>query len=220
MEYLQSIADFVLHIDQHLIEIVSNYQTWTYLLLFLIVFAETGFVVTPFLPGDSLLFAAGAVIAHQASELNIALMAVILIVAAILGDWVNYHVGRYLGPKVFSGKYRLFQQSHLWKAQSFYYKYGGKAIIYARFVPVLRTFSPFVAGIAHMKYSKFASYNVAGGILWVGSFLMLGYFFGNLTWIRENFSIVILAIILISVLPPILEGYIGKKKQLRTISRS
>lgn len=205
MELLTSLIDFILHIDQHLVDIVNQYQTWTYLILFLIIFAETGLVVTPFLPGDSLLFAAGAIIAKPDSNLNILIMCLLLIAAAIIGDMVNYHVGKHLGPKAFSGRYRLLKKEYLEKTQLFYNKHGGKTIIYARFIPIIRTFAPFVAGIGTMSYTRFATYNVAGGILWVGSFLFLGYFFGGLPVIKDNFTYVIFAIILVSLLPPLIE---------------
>ena len=212
MEYIQTLIDFVLHIDRHLVEIVSEYQTWTYLILFIIIFAETGFVVTPFLPGDSLLFAAGAIIAKPESGLNIFLMCLLLIAAAILGDMLNYFIGDYVGPKAFSGKYKLLKKEYLAKTQAFYDKYGGKTIIYARFVPIVRTFAPFVAGIGTMHYGRFASYNVIGAILWVAGFLFLGYFFGGLPIIKENFSLVIFAIIFLSILPPIIEILRKKRK--------
>lgn len=212
MEIIQSIIDFILHIDKHLVEIVSEYQTWTYLILFLIIFAETGLVVTPFLPGDSLLFAAGAIVAKEESGLNIFLMAAILIIAAILGDMVNYLIGDYIGPRAFSGKYKLLKKEYLEKTQAFYVKHGGKTIIYARFIPIIRTFAPFVAGVGTMSYSKFASYNVIGGVLWVVSFLFIGFFFGNLPIIKQNFTYVIFAIILLSLLPPIIELLKGKSK--------
>lgn len=212
MELIKTLIDFILHIDQHLVEIVSNYKTWTYLILFLIIFAETGLVVTPFLPGDSLLFAAGAIIAKPESNLNIVLTCVLLIVAAILGDLVNYHVGKYIGPKAFSGKYRLLKKEYLERTQEFYYKHGGKTIIYARFIPIIRTFAPFVAGIGTMSYLRFATYNVVGGIAWVISFLLLGYFFGSLPVIKDNFTYVIFGIILVSVLPPVIEVIRAKRK--------
>ncbi|WP_394332400.1 DedA family protein [Arcticibacter eurypsychrophilus] len=203
--------DFVLHIDKHLVEIVSEYSTWTYLILFIIIFAETGFVVTPFLPGDSLLFAAGAIIARPESGLNIFFMGLLLIAAAVLGDMANYHIGDYIGPKAFSGKYKLLKKEYLEKTQHFYDKHGGKTIIYARFVPIVRTFAPFIAGIGTMSYARFASYNVVGGVAWVSSFLFLGYFFGGLPLIKDNFTYVIFAIILISLIPPLFE-VLRKKK--------
>jgi membrane-associated protein len=213
LELIKTLIDFILHIDQHLVEIVSNYKTWTYLILFLIIFAETGLVVTPFLPGDSLLFATGAIIAKPESNLNIVLACVLLIVAAILGDLVNYHVGKYIGPKAFSGKYRFLKKEYLQRTQEFYYKHGGKTIIYARFIPIIRTFAPFVAGIGTMSYLRFATYNVVGGVAWVVSFLLLGYFFGGLPVIKDNFTYVIFGIILLSVLPPVIEVIRGKRKR-------
>jgi len=216
LDFIYSIIDFILHIDDHLVEIVNNYQTWTYLILFLIIFAETGLVVTPFLPGDSLLFAAGAIIAKPETDLNIFVMWILLMVAGILGDLVNYHIGKYIGPKAFSGKYKFLKKEYLEKTEKFYEKYGGKTIIYARFVPIIRTFAPFVAGVGSMSYAKFASYNVIGAILWVTSFLFIGYFFGGLPIIKDNFTIVIFAIILLSMLPPIIEVVkekYGKKKE-------
>ena len=216
MDFIYSIIDFILHIDDHLVEIVNNYQTWTYLILFLIIFADTGLVVTPFLPGDSLLFAAGAIIAKPETDLTIFVMWILLMVAGILGDLVNYHIGKYIGPKAFSGKYKFLKKEYLEKTEKFYDKYGGKTIIYARFVPIIRTFAPFVAGVGSMSYAKFASYNVIGAILWVTSFLFIGYFFGGLPIIKDNFTIVIFAIILLSMLPPIIEVVkekYGKKKE-------
>lgn len=218
MEFISTLIDFVLHIDKHLVEIVNNYQTWTYLILFLVIFAETGFVVTPFLPGDSLLFAAGAIIAKPESELNIFLMCILLIIAAILGDMANYHIGDYVGPKAFSGKYKLLKKEYLEKTQAFYLKHGGKTIIYARFVPIVRTFAPFVAGVGTMSYTRFASYNVIGGILWVSSFLFIGYFFGGLPVIKDNFTYVIFAIILLSLVPPVIEVIRGRSKSAQAES--
>jgi membrane-associated protein len=212
IELIKSIIDFILHIDHHLVEIVSEYQTWTYLILFLIIFAETGLVVTPFLPGDSLLFAAGAIIAKPESGLSIIFLWILLMIAAVLGDLVNYHVGKFVGYEAFSGKYKLLKKEYLEKTQEFYIKHGGKTIIYARFIPIIRTFAPFVAGIGTMTYGKFASFNVVGGIAWVTSFLFMGYFFGGLPVIKENFTYVIFAIILVSILPPIIEVIREKRK--------
>jgi membrane-associated protein len=215
MEFIQSIIDFILHIDHHLVEIVNNYQTWTYLILFLIIFAETGFVVTPFLPGDSLLFAAGAIIAKPEVGLHIFVMALLLIVAAILGDLVNYHIGKLIGVKAFSGRYKFLKQEYLQRTQDFYYKHGGKTIIYARFIPIIRTFAPFVAGIGTMTYKKFAAFNIVGGIAWVSSFLFLGYFFGGIPVIKKNFTYVVFGIILVSILPPIIELIREKRKKAK-----
>lgn len=205
MEIIQNLIDFILHIDKHLVDIVSEYQTWTYLILFLIIFAETGLVVTPFLPGDSLLFAAGAIIAKPESNLNVWLMWGLLFLAAIIGDMVNYMIGDYIGPRAFSGRYKFLKKEYLDKTQNFYLKHGGKTIIYARFIPIIRTFAPFVAGIGTMSYSRFASYNVVGGFLWVTSFLFIGFFFGGLPVIKQNFTYVIIGIIILSILPPFIE---------------
>ncbi len=213
MEFITSIFDFILHIDDHLVAIVNSYQTWTYLILFLIIFAETGLVVTPFLPGDSLLFAAGAIIAKPETNLNIWLMWVILMAAAILGDLVNYHIGKFIGPRAFSGKFKLLKREYLEKTQAFYDKHGGKTIIYARFIPIIRTFAPFIAGIGAMGYLRFASFNLVGGVLWVSSFLLLGYFFGGLPMIKDNFTYVVLAIIFLSLVPPIVELIRGSNKK-------
>jgi membrane-associated protein len=212
MELIKSLIDFILHIDHHLVEIVNDYKTWTYLILFLIIFAETGLVVTPFLPGDSLLFAAGAIIAKPETDLNIVLMWVLLMIAAVLGDLVNYHVGKYIGVQAFSGKYKLLKVEYLNKTQAFYNKHGGKTIIYARFIPIIRTFAPFVAGIGTMTYGKFATFNVVGGIAWVTSFLFIGYYFGGLPIIKDNFTYVIFGIILLSILPPIIE-YLRERRR-------
>lgn len=210
MEVITAIVDFILHIDKHLVEIVNEYQTWTYLILFLIIFAETGLVVTPFLPGDSLLFAAGAIVAKPDTDLNIVIMCVLLVIAAILGDLVNYHVGKYVGPVAFSGKYKFLKKEYLERTQHFYVKHGGKTIIYARFIPIVRTFAPFVAGIGSMRYSKFASFNIVGGCLWVAAFLFLGYYIGGQPVIKDNFTYVVFAIILLSILPPVIEMLKGK----------
>lgn len=205
MELVRSLIDVFIHLDKHLTEIVGQYQTWTYLILFVIIFCETGLVVTPFLPGDSLLFAAGAIAALSGSPLNIVLLAVLLIIAAILGDTVNYWIGQYIGPKAFSGKIPGLKHEYLTRTHAFFEKYGGKTIIIARFIPIVRTFAPFVAGIGSMTYRYFISFNVIGGTIWVLLFLGAGYFFGNLEVVRHNFSLVIMAIIAISVLPAVYE---------------
>lgn len=212
MEVISTLIDFVLHIDKHLVSIVNEYQYWTYLILFLIIFAETGLVVTPFLPGDSVLFAMGALIAKPETDLNILLMTGLLVVAAILGDFVNYEIGKHFGKRVFKEDSKIFKPQYLQKTEAFYAKYGGKTIIYARFVPIVRTFAPFVAGISKMSYSQFGKYNMVGGILWVSLFLFAGYFFGQIEFIQKNFSIVVLAIILLSITPPILE-FIKQRKR-------
>ena len=196
--------DVVLHLDQHLQALVASHGAWIYLILFLIIFCETGLVVTPFLPGDSLLFVAGTVAA--AGGMDIHLLVLLLIIAAILGDAVNYGVGHYIGPRIFShGDSRWLNPKHLQRAHDFYEKYGGKTIIIARFVPIVRTYAPFVAGAASMTYSRFALYNVSGAVLWVVSLGYAGYFFGNLPIIKNNLTLVILGIIFLSILPGIIE---------------
>ena len=213
MEFLPSIVDFFLHLDRHLAEVIQSYGTWTYAILFAIVFLETGLVVTPLLPGDSLLFAAGSFAALGALDLS--LLFVLLSVAAILGDTVNYAIGHYLGPKVFHyPKSRFFNPDHLKKTHDFYEKYGGKTIIIARFIPIVRTFAPFVAGIGAMSYPRFITYNVVGGIVWVAVCLGAGYFFGNLPFVKKNFSLVILAIIVVSVMPAVVE-YLRHRSQAK-----
>ncbi len=200
MEFIAAIADFVLHIDVHLGEIIAKYGVLTFLILFTIVFAETGFVVTPFLPGDSLLFAAGAFAAL--GDLNILILVVVLTAAAILGDTANYWIGHFFGQKIVDNpKIPFINQDHIDKTQEFYKKHGGKTIFLARFVPIVRTFAPFVAGVGKMHYGKFISYNVFGGIVWVFLFSFAGYFFGNIPAIKHNFSLVIVGIILISLVP-------------------
>ncbi len=204
MDLVHWFVDFFLHLDRHLAEVIQQYGAWTYALLFLIVFLETGLVVTPFLPGDSLLFAAGSFAALGA--LRLWPLFFLLCAAAILGDTVNYAIGHYLGPKVFHfPRSRLFNPEHLRQTHDFYEKYGGKTIIIARFIPIVRTFAPFVAGIGAMSYARFLIYNVLGGVLWVFVCLFAGHFFGNLPFVRKNFSLVIVAIIFISVLPALVE---------------
>jgi membrane-associated protein len=203
MELIQTLIDIVLHLDKYLGEIIRNYGIWTYAILFFIIFMETGFVVTPFLPGDSLLFAAGAFAAL--GDLNIVVLIVLLTAAAILGDTVNYWIGHYIGPRAFSGSIRFLKKEYLDRTHEFYEKHGGKTIILARFIPIIRTFAPFVAGVGEMTYLHFITYNVVGGIAWVLLFTLGGYFFGNLPAVQDNFTLVILAIIFISVLPGIIE---------------
>lgn len=204
MDALKGLVDLFVHLDQHLSRVISDYGTWTHLILFLIVFCETGLVVTPFLPGDSLLFAAGTFAALGA--LDLWLVVLLLIVAAILGDTVNYWVGAYIGQRAFGGNIRFLRQEYLDRTHAFYEKHGGKTIILARFVPIIRTFAPFVAGVGAMSYPKFLTYNIVGAVLWVGLFVLGGYFFGTIPSVRENFTLVILAIIAISVLPIVLEA--------------
>lgn len=204
MEWLSYFIEFVLHLDKHLYELVIHYGIWVYAILFLIIFTETGLVIMPLLPGDSLLFAAGAVAAT--GGLNPHLLVILLIIAAILGDTTNYWIGYYLGPKVFSQtQSRLFNPQHLQRTHHFYQKHGGKTIIIARFLPIIRTFAPFVAGVGAMGYLRFLMYSITGGTIWVTSFIYMGYFFGNLPIIKENFSLVILGIIVISLIPPVFE---------------
>src|SRR5512143_2047996 len=213
MELVHWFVDFFLHLDKHLAEVIQAYGTWTYALLFAIVFLETGLVVTPFLPGDSLLFAAGSFAALGA--LDPGLLFLLLAVAAVVGDTVNYAIGAFLGPKVFHyPRSRFFNPEHVRRTHAFYEKYGGKTIIIARFVPIVRTFAPFVAGIGAMSYPRFLAYNVVGGVSWVALCLGAGYFFGNLPFVRKNFSLVLLAIIVISVLPALVE-YLRHRLQTR-----
>jgi membrane-associated protein len=203
MELIRDVIDLFLHLDRHLGEIIRAYGTWTYLILGLVVFLETGVVATPFLPGDSLLFAAGAFAALGA--LDVTIVCVVLSAAAILGDTVNYWIGRKIGPRVFKENVRFLKREHLMRTHAFYEKHGGKTIVLARFVPIIRTFAPFVAGIGSMSYRRFFAYNVFGGLLWVALFVLGGYFFGNLPVVKENFSLVILVIIIVSILPLVIE---------------
>jgi membrane-associated protein len=203
---MAEIIDVFLHLDVHLNEWAGALGLWLYVVLFLIVFCETGLVVTPFLPGDSLLFAVGALLSVPGTPLSLSTMVVLLCVAAILGDAVNYTIGYRVGPRVFTSETSwLLNKEHLVRTQKFYDKYGGKTIVLARFMPIVRTFAPFVAGIGRMNYSRFAMFNVSGGILWVCSFLFAGYFFGAVPVVKRNFHVVIIAIVIISVLPPIFE---------------
>jgi membrane-associated protein len=204
MDLLRSVIDLFLHLDQHLSRVIADYGVWTHLILFLIIFAETGLVVTPILPGDSLLFAAGTFAAL--GSLDLWLLVVLLIGAAILGDTVNYWVGAWIGPRAFSGNVRFLRKDYLDRTHAFYEKHGGKTIILARFVPIIRTFAPFVAGVGAMSYPRFITYNIVGAVLWVGLFVPAGYFFGNIPAVRKNFTLVILAIIALSVLPIALEA--------------
>jgi membrane-associated protein len=206
MEFLQHALDLFLHLDQHLNEWAVVLGPWLYLVLFLIVFCETGLVVTPFLPGDSLLFAVGALCSIEGSPLSLPLMSALLIVAAVLGDAVNYAIGNYLGPVVFSSEHsRFLNPRHLQRTHEFYERHGGKTIFLARFVPIIRTFAPFVAGIGRMSYRYFAGYNVSGAFTWVLLFLLAGYWFGQLPAVKRNFHIVIIAIIVISLMPMLVE---------------
>ena len=211
---LFKLAEFILHIDKYLQAIVTQYPVMTYGLIFLILFCETGLVVTPFLPGDSLLFAAGALAAT--GSFNIGVLFVVILAAAVGGDTLNYHIGKYVGPKVFKRESsRFLNKEHLVRAQAFYDKHGKMTIILARFIPIIRTFAPFVAGIGIMSYPVFLLYNVIGGLLWTSLFLFGGYLFGNIPWVQENFGLMIIAIILVSLLPLMqdaLKHYYGKNK--------
>lgn len=205
MGWISDIIDFVLHIDVHLKAIIAAYGTWTYLILFLIVFCETGLVVTPFLPGDSLLFAAGAF--ASTGVVDFWVLFAVLSAAAILGDTVNFHIGKYLGPKVLNKpNAKILKKEYLDRTHAFFERYGGLTIIYARFVPIVRTFAPFLAGVGAMTYSRFILYNVVGGIVWVAAFTAAGFFFGNIPIVQKNFTLVILFIIVLSVVPIVIEA--------------
>jgi membrane-associated protein len=204
LELAHQLVDFVLHIDRHLHDIIAHYGLWTYALLFFVIFAETGFVVTPFLPGDSLLFAAGALCVG--SVLNVHLLVGTLITAAVLGNLINYQVGAFVGPKVFAREDSwLLRKKHLDRAHGFFEQYGGRSIILSRFIPIVRTFVPFIAGVGRMSYPKFFIFNLVGGVSWICLLTYLGYFFGGTELVRKNFSFVVVAIIIISVLPIVIE---------------
>ncbi len=206
MDLIHLFLDYFLHLDVHLNEVIRDYGTWTYLLLFLIIFCETGLVATPILPGDSLLFTAGALAAMDGSPLKIELLFLLLGAAAVGGDTVNYWIGHLVGPRVFTREKSLFfRKEYLDRTHRFYERYGGKTIIIARFIPIIRTFAQFVAGIGSMTYLKFISYNVIGGLVWIAAFLFGGYYFGNIPLVKKNFTFVIMAIIVISVMPPVIE---------------
>jgi membrane-associated protein len=205
METIHQLLNFILHIDQHLIAFVAAHGAWTYGLLFAIIFCETGLVITPFLPGDSLLFAAGTITAGANQALNIHQLFILLVIASVLGNSLNYLIGRFLGPKVFHSKNSwLLNKEYLEKAHAFYLRHGGKTIILARFMPIIRTFAPFVAGIGYMSHRQFFMYNVISAILWIGSLLYVSYLFGNLPFIKDHFSTVVMAIIIISLLPAVI----------------
>ena len=203
---IATMIDFILHIDQHLVALTAQYGAWLYAILFWIVFCETGLVVTPFLPGDSLLFAAGAVAAASQGNLNVHVVAGVLLAAAILGDAVNFAIGKYFGAKLFANpNSKIFKQEYLHQTHAFYEKEGGKTIILARFVPIVRTFAPFVAGMGDMNYSKFIRYNIIGALAWVLLLTYLGYWFGNLPMVKDNFGKVVIGIIVVSVLPMVVK---------------
>ena len=203
MEIILKLIDIFLHLDEYLGEVIQQYGVWTNLLLFLVIFMETGLVVTPFLPGDSLIFAAGTFAGM--GHLNIFVLLLILSAAAILGDTANYWIGHYIGPRAFSGNIRFMKKEYLERTHAFFEKHGGVTIIIARFIPIIRTFAPFVAGIGAMTYGKFIAYNIVGGLAWVFLFTLAGYFFGGLQVVQDNFSLVIIAVILISVMPGVIE---------------
>lgn len=214
---MEFIIDFILHIDQHLVNIVQTYHLWTYAILFLIIFCETGLVVTPFLPGDSLLFVAGAIAALPEMPLDVHLLVLIVFAAAFLGDSCNYAIGHFFGEKLFSNPdSRIFKRSYLDKTHEFYRKYGGKTIVIARFVPIVRTFAPFVAGMGKMHYTWFLTYNALGGALWVAIFCYTGYLFGDQPFVQDNLKLLIVAIIVISVLPAVFEVLRAKMKNARS----
>ena len=211
---IRQLIDLFLHLDQHLRVIVQTLGVWTYVVLFLVIFAETGLVVTPFLPGDSLLFAVGAIAAIPETGLNLWLLMVLMFIAALIGDCLNYTIGKRLGPRVFKKDTGIFlNKNHLHKTKKFYDKHGGKTIVFARFIPIIRTFAPFVAGIGHMGFTKFASYSVIGAFFWVLPFTMMGYFFGNIPVVQKNFHYVIVGIILLSVLPAVIEFWKARAEQ-------
>ena len=212
MEIIAYLIDLILHMDTHLAELITKYDTWTYLILFLVIFMETGLVVTPFLPGDSLLFAAGALAALDGSPLNVVLLWFLLFIAAIVGDTVNYSIGKFVGPKAFTSNSKLLKKEYLDRTHAFYQKHGGVTIFLARFIPIIRTFAPFVAGIGEMRYSYFLSYNIIGGLVWTLLFTFGGYFFGNLSFVKENFSLVVIAIIVISFIPAVGEAVKARRK--------
>ncbi|WP_414502392.1 DedA family protein [Zymobacter sp. IVIA_5232.4 C2] len=206
MSYLHMLLDFILHIDVHLTQLVADYGVWTYAILFAILFCETGLVVTPFLPGDSLLFMAGTLAARPDNGLNIHLMVLLMLGAAVLGDAVNYAIGHFFGERLFSNpNAKLFKRKHLERTQAFYERHGGKTIIIARFVPIVRTFAPFVAGMGGMRYSRFLAYNVIGAVMWVLLLTYAGYFFGGTPWVQGNLKLVIVGIIVVSILPAVIE---------------
>jgi len=205
-DLLAKLIDFILHIDMHLVTLAAEYGTWLYGILFAIIFCETGLVFLPLLPGDSLLFAAGSLAAAQGSALQVHMLFLLLSVAAVLGDTLNYWIGHAIGPKVFRGEgSRLFNRQHLERTHAFFERHGGKTIILARFVPIIRTFAPFVAGVGAMSYGRFLAYNVVGGVAWVGLFIYGGHTFGQLPIVQRNFKLVILAIIVLSCVPPVVE---------------
>lgn len=213
MEFIQTVISFILHVDVHLLELFNQYGLWIYGILFLIIFCETGLVVTPFLPGDSLLFATGALVVGTTLDVNV--MALVCITAAILGNIVNYTIGHFFGEQLFRNpNSKIFRRDYLQKAQDFYARHGGKTIVMTRFVPIVRTFAPFAAGMSAMTYKRFLVYNVVGALLWVGLFLYAGYYFGNLPIVRKNFTLLIFGILILSVLPIVIEAWKARSEKL------
>lgn len=212
MDAIKTLLDIFLHLDRHLHDIIQHWGPWTYVLLFAIIFCETGLVVTPFLPGDSLLFAAGAMAALYPDSLSIVLLLVLLTVAAVVGDTVNYAIGRWVGPRAFRVNAWFLKHEHLVRTQEFYERHGGKTIVLARFVPIIRTFAPFVAGVGRMNYPQFLFYNVVGGIVWVVLCTLAGYFFGNVPIVKRNFELVVVGIVLLSVLPVAWELWAARRR--------
>ena len=214
MEFIQLMISFILHIDQHLLDLFNQYGMWIYAILFLIIFCETGLIVTPFLPGDSLLFATGMLVGAAAASttLDINVMALVIVSAAIIGNIVNYTVGRFFGEQLFKNpNSKIFRRDYLLKAQNFYALHGGKTIVMTRFIPIFRTFAPFVAGMSGMSYKRFLSYNLLGALLWVGLFLYAGYHFGNIEIVRKNFTPLIFAILILSVMPIFYEAWKARR---------
>jgi len=212
LELIKSLLDFILHIDKHLVQITVHYQGWTYLILFAIIFSETGFVVTPFLPGDSLLFAAGALIAGGNSGLDIYILTLILIIAAFTGNTLNYLLGNHFGPKVFKEKNKILKLEYYVQTKSFFDRHGGKSVIFSRFMPIIRTIAPFVAGVGHMPFLRYSLYNIIGGAAWVILFLFAGYMLGNVPFFKAHFSLIGIVIILVSIIPPVIAGIRSRKK--------
>ena len=215
IEWIKIAIDFVLHIDQHLVQIMAEYQIWTFFILFLIVFCETGLVIAPFLPGDSLLFASGAIVAM--SPFPIWLLIAVLWSAGFIGDNVNYWVGRYLGQKVYDKNYRFIRREYLERTHRFYEEHGGKTVIIARFMPIIRTFAPFVAGVGSMSYPRFMGFSLVGNGIWVNSFCLAGYFFGNIPFVKANFTYVVFVIIFISLLPPVITVWRERQKSQKAV---
>lgn len=219
IELIQQGVHFVLHLDTELVKLFETYGLWVYFILFLIIFLETGLVVTPFLPGDSLLFAAGALCTLPGSDLSITLLVVLLIIAAFIGDSVNYHVGRTFGRRLIAwDKGRFIREAHMEHTRGFFAKHGGKAVILARFAPIIRTYAPFVAGLAEMERRRFMAFNIVGGVLWVASFAVAGYFFGNLPGVKKNFHLLIMGIIAVSLIPVVWQFIAARKSQRPQLS--